>query len=161
VDERDGQLGTAGALRRAFDLGVLSDWFLVTYGDAYLRLDLGAMRAAFLAASAPAMMAVYRNQGRWDRSNVDYADGRVQRYENDRSQADGGLQFIDFGISALDRALVASLAREQRADLSEVYARLSREGRLAGYETYDRFYEIGSLAGLADFRDWVRRGGAR
>jgi NDP-sugar pyrophosphorylase family protein len=51
--------GTAGALRRAYDAGVLGDWFLVLYGDSFLPIDFRDLGAAFERQSRPAMMTVY------------------------------------------------------------------------------------------------------
>ena len=72
-------LGTGGALRAAApQLGPL---FWVIYGDSYLDFDYQAALEHFLRRSEPALMTVFRNQDRWDRSNVLFDQGRVIRYD--------------------------------------------------------------------------------
>ena len=70
VDEGADLRGTAGALRLALSRGALAEAFLVTYGDAFLPIDFGAVFEAFRRAGQPALMTVFRNEGRWDTSNV-------------------------------------------------------------------------------------------
>jgi len=156
VDEGELLLGTAGALRLAFDQGVLDPTFAVLYGDSYLRVSLPAMWQHFEASGQPALMTVLRNQGRWDRSNVIYRDGQVVLY--DKHSADPlppAMQFIDYGISVLSRDLIEQIPPAVRTDLAPLLNRLSLEGRLAGFEATERFYEIGSPQGLEDFEQYI------
>src|SRR5215469_7624199 len=70
VEDGDTLLGTAGALRRALDAGALDPAFFVLYGDSYLPIDYQAAWDAFVQAGTPALLTVFRNEGRWDTSNV-------------------------------------------------------------------------------------------
>ena len=111
VDEGDSLRGTAGALRLALDLGVLDDEFLVTYGDSYPPVDFAAVGAAFRRCGRPALMTVFRNDGRWDESNVIFDSrrraGHALRQERQlRSAAE--FTYIDYGLSALRRETVAA-----------------------------------------------------
>lgn len=154
VDEGEELLGTAGAVRLALDRGALAPHFLVLYGDSYLRLDVAAMWRAYRRCAEPAMMAVLRNEGRWDTSNVRFADGRVLLY--DKAAGGDGMRYIDYGLSALDRRLVSELVPPgRRHDLAAVYHELSLGGRLAGYEVGERFFEIGSPQSLDELRRWI------
>jgi NDP-sugar pyrophosphorylase family protein len=63
-------LGTGGALRRALPL--LGERFAVIYGDSYLPCDYQAALAAFDDSGKLGLMSVYRNEGRWDTSNVEF-----------------------------------------------------------------------------------------
>jgi NDP-sugar pyrophosphorylase family protein len=157
VDEGEELRGTAGALRLAFDEGVLDDAFLVLYGDSYLTCDIAAIWRAFTANDSDALMTVFENNGRFDRSNVRYRDGIVEEY--DKTVADpvaAGMHHIDYGLSALRREIVAALPGETAIDLAEIFTPLSREGRVAGFPVVDRFYEIGSPQGLADLETLLR-----
>ncbi|HZY83452.1 MAG TPA: sugar phosphate nucleotidyltransferase [Gemmataceae bacterium] len=150
--------GTAGALRRAFDAGALHDWFLVLYGDSFLPFDFRRLTHAFLEQTRPALMTVYRNQGRWEAGNVRYASGVVRLYQKARKgeQPLSGMDYIDYGVSAFRREVIAeSVGRGEKKDLSDVCHRLSVEGQLAGMEVAERFYEIGSPAGMQDFEAWT------
>jgi NDP-sugar pyrophosphorylase family protein len=154
VEDGDELRGTAGALRRAFDAGLLHDWFLVLYGDSFLPFDFRRLGDAFLAQRRPAMMTVHHNQGQWDTGNVRYADGAVHLYR--KGGATSGMDYIDYGVTALRAGLVAErVAPGTRHDLADLYHDLSREGMLAGLEVSQRFYEIGSPAGLRDFEAWA------
>lgn len=156
VDEGDRLLGTGGALRLAFDQGILDPVFAVLYGDSYLSVSLAEMWRCFEESGQPALMTVLRNQGRWDRSNVIYSDGHVILY--DKHAADPlptAMQFIDYGISILRRELIEQIPPAQHSDLAPLLNRLSLAGRLAGFEATERFYEIGSPQGLEDFGRYI------
>jgi len=149
-------LGTGGALRRALEEQALASWFLVHYGDSFLPIDLGAVAASFRDQRRPGLMVVYRNQGRFDTGNVQYAGGIVQLYQKNPPDDGGAFPFIDYGVSALRRSVVADyIPSGQKHDLAALAHDLSRAGLLAGREATERFYEIGSPAGLSDFENWV------
>jgi MurNAc alpha-1-phosphate uridylyltransferase len=146
-------LGTGGAVARA--LPMLGREFFVMYGDSYLRADLRAMYAAFRAARLPAMMAVFRNQGRWDTSNVEFADGMVGIY--DKHVRTAAMHYIDYGVGLLTANL---FDRGGQFDLADVYRDAARRGELAGWEADERFYEIGSPAGLEELNALLQKGQA-
>jgi NDP-sugar pyrophosphorylase family protein len=149
VDEGDSLRGTGGALRLAYDSGVLPDAFFVLYGDSYLAVSLRAVWEAFSGGSYLALMTVLRNDGRWDKSNVSYADGQVLLYDKAAAGA-GKFRFIDYGLLALNSAVVREIPANEVFDVAVLLHRLSVEGRLAGFEAAERFYEVGSPAGLTD-----------
>lgn len=139
-------LGTGGALRKA--LPSLGPQFLVMYGDSWLDTDFAPIVAAFRNSGKPALMTVFRNEGRWDVSNVWYRDGVIKRY--DKVERAPQMQHIDWGLSAVTADLLARQAADTAFDLAEIYAALARDGQLAGYEVATRFYEIGSTDGLRE-----------
>jgi NDP-sugar pyrophosphorylase family protein len=157
VDEGEDLRGTAGALRLAADRGALEEQFLVTYGDSYLPVDFGAMARAFELSGTPAMMSVYRNEGRWDKSNAAVLDGRVILYEKRRQGMTGiCLDYIDYGLLALRRSVVEEhVEAGTRADLADLFHDLSISDQLAAYEVNTRFYEIGSPEGLTDLQKFL------
>ena len=138
--------GTGGAVRRALDR--LGPEFLVTYGDAWLDTPYGAVIEAFHASGLPAMMCVFRNENRWDMSNVVFENGVIRLYSKTRRLSE--MRHIDWGLGMLKAAVLATRPIDEPWDLSELYEELSVAGRLAGYEVAQRFYEIGSLAGLTE-----------
>lgn len=156
VDEGTELRGTAGALRLALDLGRLDPAFLVTYGDSFLPIDFAAVWRAFQGSGKPALMTLFHNAGRWDQSNVVLEGGRVLYDKQRRVRPETEFTHIDYGLSALERSLVAERVPAQgRADLATLFHELSVEGRLAGLEVQQRFYEIGSPGGLTDFEQWL------
>lgn len=154
VDEGQELRGTAGALRLAHDHGVLDERFLVLYGDSWLQVDPAEVFAAAAGSGLPALMTVFENNGLFDASNVEYADGRVIRYEKGLDPTPPEMRWIDYGLSALTRDLVAAQVPEGVvADLSTLCHELARDGELAGFLVTDRFYEIGSPEGLTELEE--------
>ena len=139
-------LGTGGALMQALPL--LGEEFIVTYGDSYLDEPFAPMVAAFRASGQPALMTVFRNEGRYDTSNIEFADGRLKRY--DKVHRTPAMQHIDYGLQVLKREALAGWPEGRQFDLAALYSSLVEQGRMAGYETGRRFHEIGSPQGLAD-----------
>lgn len=146
-------LGTGGALKQA--LRLLGRRFLVLYGDSYLPIDYREVAAAFAAGDKTGLMTVYRNQGRWDASNVQFEAGQILRY--DKKHRTPEMHHIDYGLGILRPESLASWPDDEPFDLADVYGRLLAEKQLAGYEVTERFYEIGSAQGLAELDAFLRR----
>jgi NDP-sugar pyrophosphorylase family protein len=155
VDEGDQLHGTGGALRFAHDLGSLDDVFGVVYGDSYLPIDLHPVWAAFASSGCPALMTVYRNDDRWDRSNAVFRDGRVTSYDKRIGARDPQMHWIDFGFSVLGRGIVEAIPSGDVCDLGDVFHDLSLQGDLAGFEVRTRFFEVGSPDGAAALESYL------
>ena len=144
---KDDGLGTWGAIKNANYL--LDDTFFVMYGDSYLPIDYSDVEVAFMASGFPSMMVVYKNEGKYDRSNVVYYNNKVIHYGYDE-----GLTYIDYGLSVFSKECIMY---DYGRELKELFCSLVSMGKLKGYEVFDRFYEIGSLNGLIEFEDYVGR----
>jgi NDP-sugar pyrophosphorylase family protein len=149
----DKLLGTGGALRRALPL--LGEAFFVMYGDSYLECPYEAIEDSFYASGKLGSMTVFRNENRWDRSNVIFRDGTILRY--DKKQQTPDMHYIDYGLGILQARALAPYPDDQPFDLSEVYRDLIEQGQLAGFEVPERFYEIGSPEGLEETRQYLSR----
>jgi NDP-sugar pyrophosphorylase family protein len=141
-------LGTGGALRRARPL--LGELCFVMYGDAYLDIDYQAMLEALGGRPELGLMAVLRNEGRWDRSNVLFRDGRLLCYDKQAPSPD--MRHIDYGVALLRGAAVELIPADRPSDLADLYRSLVADGLMAGHEVERRFYEIGSARGLEETR---------
>jgi N-acetyl-alpha-D-muramate 1-phosphate uridylyltransferase len=139
-------LGTGGALKKALPL--LGEYFFVLYGDSYLPIDYRSPARAFLASGKSALMTVYKNEDRWDRSNIWFDRNEILRYDKNEHLPE--LQYIDYGLGALRTEALANWPENQRFDLAGVYQSLIAKNDLAGFEVTQRFYEIGSREGLAE-----------
>ena len=139
-------VGTGGAVRHALDR--LAPEFLVTYCDSWLDAPYGPVVEAFRASGQPALMCVYRNENRWDASNVQFENGIIRRYSKKVRVPE--MHHIDWGLGMLKASAVAAWPTGKPWDLAELYEELSNAGLLAGHEMTRRFYEIGSFAGLTD-----------
>ncbi len=140
-------LGTGGALKQALPL--LGDPFFVIYGDSWLEAPWAPLWQRYQEGGCESVMTVLHNQGRWDKSNVRYGQGRVVVYDKKSPAAD--LQHVDYGLSlfshaAFERSTAAAF------DLGDLQAELARANTLAGIQVSGRFYEIGSPAGLEETR---------
>jgi MurNAc alpha-1-phosphate uridylyltransferase len=147
-DEGGTLLGTGGALAKALPL--LGEKFLVLYGDSLLEIDYEAVERAFLEGGRRGLMTVYRNEGKFDASNVRFAEGRILMY--DKTRRDPGMLHIDYGLGGLSEAAFHDVRPGARVDLATIYQNLLAVDQLAGHEVFQRFYEIGSPEGLADTR---------
>jgi NDP-sugar pyrophosphorylase family protein len=146
-------LGTAGAIRRALPL--LGAQFFVLYGDSYLCCDYGAVEGCFLRSGKLGLMTVFRNEGNWDASNVEFSDGRILRY--DKVERDPRMRHIDYGLGAFRQTALRDVAPEKRYDLASVYQRLLERGELAACPVEQRFYEVGSPEGIKQFSEFLSK----
>lgn len=147
----DRLLGTGGALRKALPL--LGDPFMVLYGDSYLDIAYAPVVEAFHSSRSAGLMTVYRNEGRFDTSNIVFAEGRIRFYS--KRERRPNMHFIDFGLSVLCAKALDPFANRIDFDLSEVYENLVSTQELAGFEVHHRFYEIGSAEGLLETQNYI------
>jgi NDP-sugar pyrophosphorylase family protein len=153
VFDGDKPLGTGGAIRRALHL--LKEPFFVLYGDSYLPCNYAEIQSRFESSAQPALMTVYRNEGKWDTSNVEMRDETILKYDkNDRSPA---MQFIDYGLGIFHPDVFQTLKEGEYADLADIYRELAQNKRLAAYLVQQRFYEIGSHAGLRELDEVLKK----
>lgn len=139
-------LGTGGAILKALPL--LGSRFWVMYGDSYLRVPFALVLGDFESSRKAALMTVFRNDGQWDASNVEFAEGKIGRYEKGGNGA--GMRHIDYGLGIYSAMAFAGLPQNSVFDLSELQRSLIARDAMAGFEVKERFYEIGSAAGLAE-----------
>ena len=144
-------MGTGGAIVGA--LRELDERFFILYGDSYLDADYQAIDAAHCASGKPALMTIYANAGRWDTSNVEFADGSIIRYSKKDSNVQ--MRYIDYGLSVVHRSIFGGLPRHGAIDLATTYEELANNGELAGFEVSRRFYEIGSFAGISELQSYL------
>ncbi len=144
-------LGTGGAIRQALPL--LGEAFFVLYGDSYLPIDFRAVWRHFQASHKQALMTIYRNQDRWDTSNVWYQGGEIRKYsKRDRVPE---MHYIDYGLSLFQTLPFQQLPAGEPADLADIMSSLASRGEMAGFEAQHRFYEIGSHTGLAELNHYL------
>jgi NDP-sugar pyrophosphorylase family protein len=139
-------LGTGGAIKRALPL--LAEEFFVLYGDSYLPVDYAPIAESFHRSRKPGLMTVFRNEGKFDTSNVVFADGEIKVYDKKNKLPE--MRHIDYGLSLFKASVFDAYSADQVFDLAEVMGKLVREKQLAGFEVTQRFYEIGSHPGLAE-----------
>jgi NDP-sugar pyrophosphorylase family protein len=144
-------LGTGGALKMAASL--LGQDFFVLYGDSYLDCDYGEVERAYRRSGKPALMTVFRNDGQWDASNVEFAQGRIIAYS--KLQPTERMHHIDYGLGVLAASVFDTVPSDRPTELATLYERLAASQDLAAFEVSQRFYEVGSFAGLEEFRRYL------
>ena len=140
--------GTAGAIKKASPL--LRDQFFVLYGDSYLPIELREIFRRFTESGKLGMMVVYKNDNKFDTSNVILDNQMVKTY--DKKFPRSGMAHIDAGISILQKEALEFIPSNDVSQLETFYRKLVDMGELAAFETNQRFYEVGSLTGLEEFR---------
>ncbi len=144
-------LGTAGAIRKA--LSKLGNSFFVMYGDSYLPCDYAAIAQTFESANVLGMMTVFRNEGKWDTSNVEFEAGQILAYS--KTNRTPRMRHIDYGLGVFRAEAFHALPAGKVCDLTELYADLLQRKQLAAFEVHERFYEIGSPAGLRETAEFL------
>jgi len=144
-------LGTAGAVRNA--LPKLGESFFVMYGDSYLPCDYAAIARNFVSAGVLAMMTVFRNEGKWDTSNVEFEAGKILAYS--KTNRSPRMRYIDYGLGVFRAEAFHNLPAEKPCDLTALYMDLLQRKQLAAFEVKERFYEIGSPEGLQETSEFL------
>ena len=139
--------GTAGAIRNA--LPQLGEEFFVLYGDSYLPCDYQAVERAYLGSGQQGLMTVFRNLNQWEKSNVEFVEGRIVQYE--KRLATPRMEYVDYGLSIFQQSALATCG-VPATDLATVFQELIAGRKLAGFEVKDRFYEVGSWNGIQTLR---------
>ena len=151
---RDGNLplGPIGALKNAQEM--LEGEFFVTYGDAYLRLSYQNMMDVLRQSDALGLMAVYWNRGEYGRSDVIVRGNQIVEYNKKEDKP--GMDWINFGVSALRKSALERVRRGEFCDEESFYGGLIRDRQLRAFEVRERFYEIGTPIGLDEFTAHVK-----
>lgn len=150
----DKPLGTAGALKKAEQL--LDDVFFTMYGDSYLFVDFGLAMRYFESQGKLALMTVYRNCDRYDRSNVVIKGNLVRKFSKQEKTTD--MVYIEYGANIFSKEVLEMIPQNQFYSLDELFPALIDKEELLAFEVKQRFYEIGSLQGLKEFGDFIEKG---
>ena len=123
-------------------------------GSAFgVRIRYSSEGERLLGQEELAVMAVYRNQGRFGRNDVVVKDGFVTAY--DKVNQVPGMEWINFGVTAMKRGALAKVEPGRVTDEPTFYGMLVRERQLRALEADERFYEVGSERSLAEFAEFV------
>ncbi|MDI6814832.1 MAG: hypothetical protein QMC90_01940, partial [Dehalococcoidales bacterium] len=153
----DKLFGTAGALKNAHDL--LNEIFFTMYGDSYLFLDFSAIKSYFESQNKLALMTVYKNYDRYDRSNTIVEGGLVKRFSKREKTKD--MVYIEYGANIFRKKVLELIPKDKFYSLDELFPRLIEKGELLAFEVKERFYEIGSPSGLKEFEEFIKTSKAK
>ena len=147
----DRLLGTAGALKNAEDS--LDDIFFTLYGDAYPLVDFKAALSFFESRNKLALMSVYKNFDRYDRSNTAIQGEFVKRFSKGERTAD--MVYIEYGANIFRKEVLQMIPTSQFYSLEDLFPHLIEREELLAFEVKERFYEIGSPQGLKEFEQYI------
>ena len=133
-------LGTGGAIKKA--LPILGENFLILYGDTFLPIRFDIFEQEYLSNNLLSLMAVLKNNDRWDKSNVLFKKNKLIEYSKDKPKKD--MKYIDYGLSAVSAKIFDSYSNKSFFDLSMVFEKLSLNNHLVGFKVNKRFYDIGN-----------------
>ncbi|MEI9959701.1 MAG: hypothetical protein WDM76_00820 [Limisphaerales bacterium] len=129
-------LGTGGAIKRA--LPKLGDEFFILYGDSYLPIDYAPVVEFFHRSGKLGLMTVYRNEGKYDTSNVVFP-ATVKSRSMTRGTKLPEMRHIDYGLSLFKSSVFDAYAADQVFDLAKVM------GKLVARKTTGRLRSAGTV----------------
>ena len=142
-------LGTGGAIVKS--LKYMKKNFFIIYGDSYLNFNLNKM----INKKCTAIMAIYKNSNKYDKSNIKFNDKNIIYDKNNNSNKK--FDYIDYGASYVNRKIFDNLPKNKKFDLSIIFQNISKKKKLNGYVVGKRFYEIGSYKGIKDFKKYLSK----
>tara|TARA_B110000858_G_C17751779_1_gene450056 strand:- start:549 stop:1250 length:702 start_codon:yes stop_codon:yes gene_type:complete len=149
--EKNKLLGTGGAIKNAFK--ELDDTFYILYGDSWLEINYYNFFQSFLENNN-AMLSVYKNVNKHDKSNIEIKDNLVINYSKQNKTAN--MLYIDYGLSIMTKKSFNEFENTKSFDLELVYKSLVNKNLLGCYEVYNRFYEIGSVEGYTETTNYLK-----
>jgi len=148
----DKLLGTAGALKKAEAL--LYDRFFTMYGDSYLFLDFSLVMSYFESRNKLALMTVYKNNDRYDRSNTIVEEGLVKKFSKKERTRD--MVYIEYGANIFKKEALEMIPENQFYSLDDFFPSLIKMEELLAFEVKERFYELGSPQGFEEFKTYIK-----
>lgn len=142
-------LGTGGAVVKS--LRYLKKNFFIIYGDSYLNFNLNRMKNKNYSA----IMAIYKNKNKHDKSNVKL-NNKVIIYDKN-NDSNSSFDYIDYGASYVNKKIFKKIPKKKKFDLSILLQNISKKNKLNGYIVKKRFYEIGSYKGIEDFKSYLNK----
>ena len=149
VNDGKNLLGTGGAIKKSIKL--LKDYFFVIYGDSYLNFNLSNLKSNNKIST----MAIYKNRNKYDKSNVERKNLDYIVY--DKSKKKNKFDYIDYGVSFLEKKIFKDQKKNTRFDLSNLLQKISKDNKLKGHVVKKRFYEIGSYSGIKQFENFIKK----
>ena len=152
IISKDGKklLGTGGAVKKATKK--IKKDFILMYGDTFLPIDFKKVENAYFKQKRPALMTIYKNNNKYDKSNVFY-NKKTLIYN--KEIYDKKMNYIDYGLLILNKKVLKN-NKKSIFSISSLLEKLSLKNLITGYPVYKRFYEIGSIEGLKETRKYLK-----
>jgi NDP-sugar pyrophosphorylase family protein len=155
-EEKEGLLGTGGALKQAQDL--LDDYFLAINGDTYLPVDYRDVERTFLKRNKKAVMVVYDNQKDTGVKNNVALDNNLMVVRYDKGSPSPSLKYVESGVLVLQQETLNLIKERVPVSLEKgLYPALIEQREMAAYVTRKRFYDIGTPQQQMVFAEFLKR----
>jgi len=148
----DKPLGPIGALKKAEPL--LDNVFFIMYGDSYLTVDYQKVYSFFKQHDKLGCMVVYKNNDKYDKSNLIVKDNMVTGYGKEKHSED--MIYIDYGTSLLRKKSLETIPSDTYYTTGEFFSILIKQKQLLAFEVDKRFYHIGNPEALEEFREYIQ-----
>ena len=126
---------------------------MVLYGDSFLPIPFRPVVDVSDASDRGGLMTVFRNDGRWDISDVEFGNGVIRCYDKvNRTEA---MRHIDHGLNMFRSAAFDAWPSDRPLDPAVVLQDVQAVGRLRGLQVNERFYEAGSPAGIEEIERFI------
>jgi NDP-sugar pyrophosphorylase family protein len=142
-------LGTGGAIKNAQEF--LDKEFMVIYGDSFLFIGLSHFDKIHLQSGRPLTLSIFKNQNLGDKSNVIFKNGNLLKYDKKRLSKDKEMEYIDYGLSYVNRDYFLKNTPVGSFDFSEFLGSTIEKKMATAYVANVMFHEIGSPAGYTRF----------
>jgi NDP-sugar pyrophosphorylase family protein len=150
--DKEKPLGPIGAVKNAESM--LDNEFFIIYGDSYLSVDFQDVIEYFKKYDYPALMVVYKNNDKFDKSNLIIKDNLVVGYgEKDKSKE---MIYIDYGTSLLTKKSLEIVPKNEFFSTGQFFSKLIENKNLLSYEVNKRFYHIGDPDSLEEIRLFIK-----
>lgn len=145
-------LGPIGAVKNAKKF--LENVFFIMYGDSYLRFNFKDAYDYFSNENKLGLMVVYKNNDKYDKSNIAVNGNQVIAYMNEKNS--NNLNYIDYGSSILRKETLELIPNDSYFSTGELFSELINRNELLAYEVKKRFYHIGNPVALKEFKEFIR-----
>ena len=146
------KLGPIGAIKNAESL--LEKDFFIMYGDSYVFVDFQEIYDFYKKHDKQACMVVYKNENRYDRSNLLVENKMVVGHKDLNKNEE--VKYIDYGTSLLSEKSLENIPKNMFFSTEDFFKRLILKKELLAYEVKKRFYHIGNPESLEEFREYAK-----
>jgi len=147
--DEDNPLGPIGAVKNAESL--LEKEFFIMYGDSYLSVEFQKAYSFFKDNNKLGLMVVYKNQDKYDKSNLKIKNNMVISY------GEKGSDFIDYGTSLIRKKALDLVPKNTMFSTGDFFKKLIEKNELLAHITKERFYHIGNPEALEEFKNYISR----
>jgi NDP-sugar pyrophosphorylase family protein len=145
-------LGPIGAVKNAEHM--LDDIFFIMYGDSYLFVNFNRVQSSFIKYDKPGMMVVYKNNNKYDKSNLLVEGNMVVGHKEKHKIKE--MNYIDYGTSILRKDVLELVPKNTYYSTETFFSNLIDKRQLLAFEVKERFYHIGNPDALKEFNEYIK-----